>query len=164
MIMRLKTWLPRLPARAEPVLSSASARDAVSLSAIHAASFNRGWSEHEFEQLLTDRSVVADRATSGRRNVGFILSRRAADEAEILSIAVARAWRGRGLARRLLDLHLRRLAGLGLRAVFLEVDAHNTPARRLYARAGFHEVGRRPGYHAQPGRAATGALVLRRDL
>jgi ribosomal-protein-alanine N-acetyltransferase len=132
----------------------------VALAALHAASFNRGWSEHELEQLLTDRGVIADRAIRGRRIVGFILSRRAADEAEVLSVAVARATRGRGLARRLLDLHLRRLAGFGLRAVFLEVDEDNEPARRLYARAGFREVGRRPGYYA----GGKGALVLRRDL
>jgi [ribosomal protein S18]-alanine N-acetyltransferase len=155
-------WLTRLFGRAEPTLSPATPRDAAALATIHTASFNRGWSEHEFEQLLTDRSVVADRAASGRTNVGFILSRRAADEAEILSVAVARSWRGRGLSRRLLELHLRRLAGLGLRAVFLEVDEDNTPARRLYARAGFREVGRRPGYYAQSG--GKGALVLRRDL
>jgi ribosomal-protein-alanine N-acetyltransferase len=158
----MMAWLERLFGRAEPALSPATPRDAGSLAALHAASFNRGWSEHEFEQLLTDRGVVAERAASGRRNVGFIVSRRAADEAEILSVAVARSWRGRGLARRLLDLHLRRLTGLGLRAVFLEVDDGNTPARRLYARAGFREVGRRPGYYAQSG--GKGALVLRRDL
>jgi len=64
----------------------------------------------------------------------------------------------------LLNLHLRRLAGLGVQAVFLEVDEHNEPARRLYHRAGFREVGRRPGYYQKaPGVAAT-ALVLRRDL
>ena len=158
----MMAWLERLFGRAEVALSTAGPSDAASLAALHAASFNRGWSEHEFEQLLTDRNVVTDRATSGRRNVGFIVSRSAADEAEILSVAVARSWRGRGLARRLLDLHLRRLAGLGLRAVFLEVDEGNTPARRLYARAGFREVGRRPGYYAQSG--GKGALVLRRDL
>ena len=157
------TWLGRLFGRNEPTLSAAMPRDAASLAALHAVSFNRGWSEHEFEQLLTDRQVViADRATTGRRNVGFILSRRAADEAEILSVAVARSWRGRGIARRLLDRHLSRLAGVGLRAVFLEVDEDNTPARRLYTRAGFREVGRRAGYYAQSG--GKGALVLRRDL
>jgi ribosomal-protein-alanine N-acetyltransferase len=142
------------------MLSAATPRDATSLAALHAASFSRGWSETEFEQLLTDRSVVTDRAASGRRNIGFIVSRRAADEAEILSVAVARNWQGRGLARRLLDLHLRRLAGLGLRAVFLEVEEENEPARRLYARAGFREVGRRPGYYS----GGKSALVLRRDL
>lgn len=154
------SWLTRLFARAEPALSPASSRDAASLAALHAAAFTRGWSEHEFEQLLTDRSVTIDRAVGARRNIGFIVSRSAADEAEILSVAVARAWQGRGLARRLLDLHLRRLVGLGARAVFLEVEESNTPARRLYARAGFREVGRRPGYYA----GGKAALVLRRDL
>jgi [ribosomal protein S18]-alanine N-acetyltransferase len=152
--------LERLFGRAEPVLSGATPRDAASLATLHAASFNRGWSEHEMEQLLTDRSVLADRAVAGRRNVGFILSRRGGDEAEILSVAVTRAWQGRGLARKLLDLHLRRLAGLKLHAVLLEVGEDNTPARRLYARAGFREVGRRPGYYA----GGKAALVLRRDL
>jgi len=154
------SWFARIFARGEPTLSAASPRDAASLAVLHAASFSRGWGETEFEQLLTDRGVVADLARSGRRNVAFIVSRRAADEAEILSVAVARTWQGRGLARRLLDLHLRRLAGLRLRAVFLEVDEDNAPARRLYSRAGFREVGRRPGYYS----GGKSALVLRRDL
>jgi len=132
--------------------------------AIHAASFNRGWSEQEFEQLLTDRSVIADRVTRGRKVLGFILSRCAADEAEILSVAVARAARGEGLARRLLDLHLRRLVGLRVRAVFLEVEEDNLPARKLYARAGFQEAGRRKDYYIQGRARAAAALVLRRDL
>jgi len=160
----MKALLQRLFGRSQPALAPARPRDATALAALHAVSFNRGWSEQEFEQLLTDRNVAADRAASGRATVGFILSRRAADEAEILSVAVARSWRGRGLARRLLDLHLRRLAGLGLRTVFLEVDEDNTPARRLYARAGFGEVGRRPGYYAGSNGNTTAALVLRRDL
>ena len=160
----MKDFLSRLFGRAEPVLTQAHPRDAAALAAIHVASFNRGWSEPEFEQLLTDRNVIADRAASGRKPVGFIVSRRAADEAEILSVAVARSWQGRGLARKLLELHLRRLAGLGLRAVFLEVDEDNVAARKLYARAGFHEVGRRPGYYAQGRDKAAAALVLRRDL
>ena len=70
------SWLARLFARAEPTLSTAAPRDAASLAALHVASFNRGWSEHEFEQLLTDRNVIAARAATGRRNVGFTLSRR----------------------------------------------------------------------------------------
>jgi ribosomal-protein-alanine N-acetyltransferase len=79
-------------------------------------------------------------------------------------VAVARAARGRGLARALLDLHLRRLAGFGLRAVFLEVEEDNLPARRLYARAGFQEAGRRANYYVQGRARAAAALVLRRDL
>jgi ribosomal-protein-alanine N-acetyltransferase len=160
--------LLRKLARSEPVLSEASARDAAAFAALHAAAFRRGWSEDEFERLLLDRGVVAHRAMvgsmAGRTLAGFILSRLAGGEAEILSVAVAPARRGRGLARKLLDLHLRRLAGLGVTAVFLEVDEDNVSARRLYGRARFRDVGRRPAYYAREGAPPANALVLRRDL
>jgi [ribosomal protein S18]-alanine N-acetyltransferase len=152
----------RLFTRREPVLSQAGPRDAPALAALHGASFHRGWSDGEFEQLLLDRNIVAHRATLGRSLVGFIVSRLVRDEAEILSVAVVSSKRGKGLARRLLDLNLRRLAGLGARTVFLEVDESNVPARRLYRRAGFRDVGRRQGYY--PAGQGAAALILRRDL
>jgi [ribosomal protein S18]-alanine N-acetyltransferase len=156
--------LARIFGGGEPTLSEASVRDAAAIAALHGASFRRGWSEVEIEQLLTERNTVTHRATVGRSLRGFILSRLASGEAEILSVAVAASQRGRGLGRSLLNLHLRRLAGLGVKAVFLEVDEDNEPARQLYNRAGFREVGRRPGYYQKsPGQTAT-ALVLRRDL
>jgi [ribosomal protein S18]-alanine N-acetyltransferase len=154
----------RLFGRPEPMLTEAGPRDAPALAALHGASFRRGWSEDEFERLLLDRGVLAHRATLGQRPVGFIISRIAAGEAEILSVAVARAQQGRGLARRLLDLHMRRLAGLGVRTIFLEVDDDNVPAQRLYARSAFRQVGRRDGYYPKAGNASAAALVLRRDL
>jgi ribosomal-protein-alanine N-acetyltransferase len=153
-----------LLSRGEPVLADAAARDAGAIAALHAASFRRGWSEQEVEGLLLDRGVIAQRALTGRSLAGFIMSRLAADEAEILSIAVARNRQGRGLARQLLTLHLRRLAGLGVRTVFLEVDEHNAPAIGLYRRAGFREVSRRPNYYSTPGAETAAALVLRRDI
>jgi ribosomal-protein-alanine N-acetyltransferase len=154
----------RMLARPEPVLSEADPRDAAALAALHAAAFRRGWSEDEFERLLLDHNVIVHRAITGRTLAGFILSRLAAGEAEILSVAVAASRRSRGLGRKLLDLHLRRLAGLGATAVFLEVDEDNAPARRLYARAGFRDVGRRPAYYARGAQPPANALVLRRDL
>jgi ribosomal-protein-alanine N-acetyltransferase len=154
----------RLFSRAEPILSEAGAHDAGAIAILHAASFRRGWSEDEVEGLLLDRSVVAHRAMVRRTLVGFVLSRVIEGEAEILSIAIASSRRGRGLARQLLNLHLRRLVGLGVRAVFLEVDEDNAAASRLYARAGFREVGRRPGYYPRENGLASMALVLRRDL
>ena len=150
--------------RGEPVLSEAASRDAAAIAALHAVSFRRGWSEQEVEGLLTDRHVIAHRAMVGSAMAGFIMSRLVEDEAEILSVAVAGQRRGRGLARNLLNLHLRHLAALGARAVFLEVDEHNAAAIRLYDRAGFHEISRRPNYYPGPGGQAVAALVLRRDL
>jgi ribosomal-protein-alanine N-acetyltransferase len=160
----MKGLIARLFGRPEPMLTEADPRDAAALAALHSASFRRGWSEDEFERLLLDRSVLAHRAMLGQRPVGFIISRIAAGEAEILSVAVARAQQGRGLARRLLDLHMRRLAGLGVRTIFLEVDDDNAAARGLYARSAFRQVGRRDGYYPRAGTASGAALVLRRDL
>jgi ribosomal-protein-alanine N-acetyltransferase len=157
-------WLANLFARNEPALSEASSRDAAAIAPLHAVSFRRGWSEQEVEGLLTDRHVIAHRAVTGAKITGFIMSRLVEDEAEILSVAVANRERGRGLARKLLTLHLRRLAGLGARTVFLEVDEHNRPAIRLYDRAGFHEISRRPNYYPGAGGKPAAALILRRDL
>jgi ribosomal-protein-alanine N-acetyltransferase len=157
-------FVTRLFTRGEPALSEAKPRDASAIAVLHGASFHRGWSDGEFEGLLSDRNVIAHRAMTGRNLAGFILSRLAAGEAEILSVAVSSARRKRGLGRRLLDLHMRRLAGLGVHAIFLEVDEGNVAARRMYRRAGFHEVGRRPGYYADPAGNSTTALVLRRDM
>jgi [ribosomal protein S18]-alanine N-acetyltransferase len=150
--------------RGEPAITEAGPRDAPAIAALHGASFRRGWSEQEVEGLLLDRHVIAHRALAGNRLTGFIMSRLVEDEAEILSVAVAGRRRGRGLARRLLDLHLRRLAGLAGRTVFLEVDEYNVPALRLYQRAGFREISRRPNYYPGAAGKAAAALVLRRDL
>jgi [ribosomal protein S18]-alanine N-acetyltransferase len=149
---------------AEPVLSEATSRDAAAIAPLHAASFRRGWSDHEIEQMLADRHVIAHRAMTGSKLSGFVISRLVEDEAEILSIAVDRGRQRRGVAGRLLNLHLRRLAGLGARTVFLEVDEHNKPAMRLYESAGFHEISRRANYYPAADGTTAAALVLRREL
>jgi ribosomal-protein-alanine N-acetyltransferase len=160
----MMNMITRLFSRGEPALSEATRRDAAAMAKLHAASFRRGWNDGELEHLLGDSAIVAHRAMRGRSLTGFIISRRAAGEAEILSVAVAAATRGRGLARALLHLHLRRLAGLGVQSVFLEVGEDNAPACRLYRKAGFREVGRRESYYRDGAGTATAALVLRRDL
>ena len=122
------------------------------MAALHGASFHRGWSDGEFERLLFDRNAVGHRATVGRSLVGFILSRIAGQEAEILSIAVASSRRGRGLAKQLLDLNLRRLAGLGVRAVFLEVGDDNEPALPALSARRLPRSRPAPGLLPRPGR------------
>ena len=87
--------------------------------------------------MLSERNTLVHRLRLGRKIVGFVISRIGADEAEILSVAIDQAHRGRGLSRDLLMTHLGHLAGRGVRTVFLEVEENNQPARRLYERAGF---------------------------
>ena len=152
----------RLFARSRVVLSEAGVADARALAALHAGSFQRAWSDGEFVELLRQPNIVAHRAAIGDSLAGFILSRMVSGEAEILSMAVSSSQRSKGLGGQLLHLHLRRLAGLGIGAVFLAVVEDNMPARRLYRRAGFREAGRREGYY--PAGKGSAALVLRRDL
>lgn len=156
-------WLAGLFASEPPSIGEAHVADAGAFCALHARSFRRGWSEDEMEQLLRDPQITAHRAALRDKTVGFVVSRRAADEAEILSIAVAARQRGRGIARQLLGHHMQRLAGFGTKALFLEVEEGNAAARRLYERAGFTQVGRRPSYYGG-GKDTAAALVLRRDL
>lgn len=126
------------------------------LAALHAAAFTvpRPWTAEELAALLAHPGAVLAAAEQG-----FALARVAADEAELLTIAVAPAARRRGLGRQLLARVLTAAAGRGARSVFLEVAADNAPARALYAMAGFAEAGRRRGYYG-----GADALVLRRPL
>jgi ribosomal-protein-alanine N-acetyltransferase len=157
-------FLRRLFAGGEPVVSDAGPRDATAIARLHAASFRRGWSDGEVEQLLMDAQVVADRARAGRDLVGFVIARHAAREAEILSIAVDAGARGCGLGGKLLQRNLQRLAGLGVREVFLEVGADNMPALALYDRMGFAQVGKRERYYGDEAALDSTALVLRREI
>jgi [ribosomal protein S18]-alanine N-acetyltransferase len=145
-------------------IEPATLRDAPKLAQLHGASFHRGWGEGEFEGMLTERNTLVHRLRSGRKVIGFAVSRMAADEAEILSIAVAPSHRGHGLSRNLLLTHLGHLAGRGVRTVFLEVEENNQAARRLYDRAGFAVIGRRERYYREPDGQQLNAVLMRRDL
>jgi ribosomal-protein-alanine N-acetyltransferase len=158
------SWLAGLWSDGQAVVETAGPRDTAALAQIHGASFHRGWGEDEFERMLSERNTLVHRLRMGRKIIGFSVSRMAADEAEILSIAVAGTHRGRGLSNTLLLTHLGHLAGRGIRTVFLEVEENNQPARRLYQRAGFSVVGRRERYYQQSGGEALNALMMRRDL
>lgn len=134
--------------------------------AIHASAFAHPWSAGDIAALLSSASTLAsaalDPATSRMR--GFAISRLVAGEAEILTIAVERAWRRRGVGRDLLREHLSRAALSGARAMFLEVDHANAAAIALYARFGFRKVGERDGYYRRPDGNPATALVMRKDL
>ena len=157
-------WFSELWSGGTAVIEPATLRDSTALAELHGASFHRGWGEGEFEAMLTERNTLVHRLRAGRRIIGFAVSRMAADEAEILSIAVAASHRGRGLSRNLLLTHLGHLAGRGVRTVFLEVEENNQPARRLYERAGFAVAGHRERYYRQPSGEQLNALMMRRDL
>lgn len=154
------------PAKALPHIRPIGAERSAECAAIHALSFARPWEETDFEQLLLAPGAFADGAIDDKEDelAGFVLSRIAADEAEILTLAIAPQWRRRGVGTSLLTPHLAGLAAKGVARLFLEVDAANLPARALYAKLDFKEAGERKAYYRGEGAETSSALVMRRDL
>ncbi|MDB5648765.1 MAG: alanine acetyltransferase [Hyphomicrobiales bacterium] len=145
--------------RLDPAWASACA-------AIHKTAFARPWGVNEVEQLISQRECISDAALtgSGKALLGFVISRLAAPEAEILTIAVDPAHRGKGVGHDLLNHHMSRIAAAGIKEMFLEVDEGNGPALKLYRAYGFQEVGRRPGYYSKADGTRATALILRADV
>ena len=109
-------------------------------------------------------SLLAFVAPETDRPAGFAIARRAADEAEVISIGTVPACRRRGIARRLVGRLADTLIAAGVRSLFIEVAAGNDAARALYEAAGFTAAGLRPGYYARRGGEAEDAIVMRLAL
>ncbi|GGB47878.1 ribosomal-protein-alanine acetyltransferase [Roseibium aquae] len=151
-----------------PVVEDALDEDLPFLADIHAQTFAHPWHPDELGRLMAQDGVIvltARRSSPyGTRNpVGFLIIRQAADEAEVLTIAVHPRHQGRGIASKLLQTGLFRLYTERCTHLFLEVDASNAPALSLYRRLGFKQVGERKGYY-RAGEGDGTALVMRADL
>jgi ribosomal-protein-alanine N-acetyltransferase len=127
------------------------------LAAIHAMAFppREAWGEDAIGLQLALPGAFGLLDERG----GMLLGRMAADEAEVLTLAVAPAARQQGVATQLLEAACAVVAPR-CRALFLEVSIANRAALALYERAGFAEVGRRWRYYSD----GSDALVLRRIL
>lgn len=131
-----------------------SAASADTLAALHAGCFPDAWDAAAITALLATPGTFAF-----THDDGFVLARVAGDEAEILTLAVAPAARGRGLGRALLQAVIRKVSEMGGASLFLEVGADNPAALALYAGLGFTRVGMRKAYYN-----GGDALVLRLSL
>ena len=145
-----------------------SPQDSSAAAELHAESFPHAWSDGEFHTLLSQKMVDGFMALPvGLQNAapaGFVLCRCAADEAEILTIAVRRQDRRAGLAWRLMGATIRKLKTDGCRILFLEVEEENLAAIGLYEKLGFMQIASRPAYYRDENGRRTTALVMRRDL
>ena len=128
------------------------------LAAIHATAFPPGeaWSAAMFAAQLGLPGVFALVCQDG----GVLVTRVAADEAEILTLAVIPPARRGGLGRALVQQAAAQARDAGAARLFLEVGSANAAARALYERCGFRPVGLRRRYYADGGDAVVMALDL----
>lgn len=108
--------------------------------------------------------ITATLATAGAflltAEAGFLIGRVIADEAELLTLAVAPPARRAGTGQRLVEAFLSEARARGAAVAFLEVAADNAPALALYLGAGFAENGRRPRYYLDRDGSLHDALVM----
>ncbi|HYE00871.1 MAG TPA: GNAT family N-acetyltransferase [Alphaproteobacteria bacterium] len=95
--------------------------------------------------------------------LGLVLARAVAGEAEILTLGVRPAMRGRGVAQALMRAAAAEAVRQGAQDLFLEVAVTNGPARALYARLGMEEAGRRRAYYQMPS-GPVDAVIMRAAL
>ena len=116
-----------------------------------------GKSPWTLEQVLADLGQPQNwyaLAYSGEELVGFLAMQENLYELEVVQIAVRKEWQGRGIARQLLETVSQE------KEVFLEVREGNTPARTLYQKQGFKEIGCRKGYYHAP---TEDAIMMKRE-
>jgi tRNA threonylcarbamoyladenosine biosynthesis protein TsaB len=133
------------------------------LASLHREIFGEPWDAKDFAELLAMPGAESLVAREDGEPLGFLMTRVAADEAEIITIGTRPCAQRRGVARQMLEHQLTALRRRGIRQAFLEVAASNTAALGLYALLGFREVGRRRGYYGRS-HGAEDAIVMRREL
>lgn len=150
--------------RAAPDIVKATRESAEVLARMHAECFDEAWTAQAFADLLAMPGAAAVIALEHAEPLGFALIRRAADEAEIITIATRPMAQRRGVARAMLDHQFTELLSSGVRQVFIEVAQSNVAARALYAALGLTETGTRRGYYERANGRREDAIVMRKDL
>lgn len=135
--------------------------------ALHRQAFEpigeRPWTGRDIAELLASPGAAGLLLRIDGKDAGFAVWRTAADEAELLTIAVQLDRRRHGHGGALLEGVIARARASGASKLFLEVGVDNAAARSLYSQIGFVEVGRRTDYYKRHF-GFTDALVLRLTL
>ncbi|MGO8953270.1 MAG: ribosomal protein S18-alanine N-acetyltransferase [Rhodomicrobium sp.] len=137
--------------------------DAPDLSALHDQALPPGWLVADIAASCGDTSRIVLKAVNGAVLLGFAIFQFAADEAEILSIAVAKETRRRGIGSSLMEAAIAACQKKLISRIYLEVAEGNAAARRLYEKFGFLVIAHRKNYYQAARPAPETALIMRLD-
>ena len=130
------------------------------IAALETLCFSQPWSENSIASELTNPLSVWLVAEIDGALVGYIGSQSVLGESDVMNVAVSPDYRRQGIGEALVLALVEELKKLGNRCLSLEVRLSNLPARALYEKLGFAQVGRRPNYYRNP---KEDALILRKE-
>jgi ribosomal-protein-alanine N-acetyltransferase len=122
--------------------------------------FHDPWSEKSIASELDNRLSLWLVAMDGDRVAGYVGSQSVLGETDMMNIAVHPDFRRRGIAEELVVKLVEELKVRGNHSLMLEVRVSNDPARNLYEKLGFQQVGLRKNYYRNP---REDACILRKE-
>jgi tRNA threonylcarbamoyl adenosine modification protein YeaZ len=144
-------------------ISRVGSDQAEALARVHGEGSGASWTASDIATMLESAGAVALLAERSDLPVGMIILRATVDEAEILTLVVAKQDRRRGIARQMLQSARPYLEALRVRMLHLEVAVDNAAALALYETVGFKRVGLRKNYYARSG-SRVDAILMRKDI
>ena len=135
--------------------------DVPSIAKLETICFSDPWSEKSIASELENRLSYWLVAEQDGIIIGYVGSQSVLDSADMMNIAVAPAYRRKGIGRMLIAALIDHLLQKKIRFLLLEVRISNISAISLYNSMGFEQVGRRPRYYHNP---REDALILRKEL
>ena len=119
------------------------------------------WSEKSVASELTNQLSLWLVAVDGDRVAGYVGSQTVCDETDMMNVAVTADYRRQGLGEKLVLALEEELKAMGSQCLTLEVRDSNTPARTLYEKLGFQQIGLRKNYYRNP---REDAHILRKEF
>ena len=130
------------------------------VAALEAICFADPWSEKSVASELTNPLALWLVALEGDRVAGYVGSQSVMGESDMMNVAVHPDYRRRGIAEQLCLGLVEALKEKGNHCLTLEVRASNEPAKALYEKLGFVQVGLRKNYYRNP---REDACILRKE-
>ena len=130
------------------------------VAALEAVCFADPWSEKSVASELTNPLSLWLVALDGDRVAGYIGSQSVMGESDMMNVAVHPDYRRQGIAEKLCLALVEALKEKGNHCLTLEVRASNEPAKALYEKLGFIQVGLRKNYYRNP---REDACILRKE-
>ena len=121
---------------------------------VERTSFGSPWSYDSFAENFYNPFSIYVLAQAEEDVLGFGGMQVIFEEAHVMNIAVLSAHRRKGIAGKILELMVQEAKQRGATIMFLEVRASNTPAKALYKKYGFVEMGIRRKYYSDNGEDA----------